>query len=168
MSTSRTSGSLHEGAASSSFFGFLPSHRSCCLQAHHGSLRRPASMSSVIILGSACLPRGRHIVLSAVRLKPATNVSRARPSSPAAGSNPRGQTVSCCYDRLSSALFSQAPTSAGSKWLSFFQIPSRTTASLRATAVRAFFGPILRASFKPQLFKGDFDLTVVSRQLAAS
>ena len=133
--------------------------------------------AGVIILGSAWLPRKLRSVLNAEPFRPATNVYRARFSQPGRRFviEPNGRTVSCL--RRFAAIFSrsfrfpcfvQPPIRAGSKWLSLFQSPRRRTASLRATAVRAFFGPILRASFSPQLFKADWDPTVVRRQLAAS
>ena len=57
---------------------------------------------------------------------------------------------------------------SASKWVSFFQSPRSITASLRATAVRAFLPPCLFANRNPQLFRDDCPRTVVSRQFAAS
>ena len=49
-----------------------------------------------------------------------------------------------------------------------FQSPRSSTASLRATAVRAFLAPTRFISLRPQLRKAEDCRTVVSRQFAAS
>ena len=55
-----------------------------------------------------------------------------------------------------------------SKWLSCFQSRKSSTASLRATAVRARLAPQRLTIFNPQLLRAEAPVTVVSRQLAAS
>ena len=64
--------------------------------------------------------------------------------------------------------FSQATAAAVSKCVPSFHIRPRRTASFRATATRAFFGPSVLRSFRPQLRKAKRFLTVVSSTLAAS
>jgi len=49
-----------------------------------------------------------------------------------------------------------------------FQSPMSSTAGLRATAVRAFFGPIRFMSRSPRLRSADGCRTVVGRRFAAS
>src|ERR1700722_18669468 len=54
-----------------------------------------------------------------------------------------------------------------SKWLSCFQSRKSSTASLRATAVRARLAPQRLTIFNPQFLRAEAPVTVVSRQLAA-
>ena len=149
-------GSLHKAAASSVSGSFSRPFFQAC----HGSLRRPVTAGVSIRDFSLHLQRGGAVYKTqGVALQPSVTRSAHRLGRLTdIGPSARNAVFS----------FLVAQTAIASKWLSCFQSRKRITASLRASAVRAFFAPIRFISFKPQLLRLERLPTVVSRQFAAS
>lgn len=163
-----TFGSLHKAAASSSIWAPCLNF---CLRSWFFSAsgsRAPPGPASII----RCLAGGRgdsDTVLNASARAHWQPVSLVliRPARPLFR---RGQKISSAQTSLSFVALVLVWLHAAmvSKWVPSFQIRPRSTASLRATATRARLAPRFLISRRPQLFKAERFLTVVSKTLAAS
>jgi hypothetical protein len=89
-------------------------------------------------------------------------------STPASLRKGRGNAPNLKTSSSSPSLFSTHAAVAASKCAPSFHIRPMRTASFRATATRARFGPSFLMSFRPQLRKAKRFFTVVSSTLAAS
>ncbi len=138
-----------------------------------GSLRRPARGWRHHTGATLALTvRGRNV--SNAGMGPATDVSRAHPSGPhplrcRGGGNADLRTPSSLPSLFLGLAFAHTATGMVAwKCVPSFHIRASITASFRATATRARFGPTFFMSCKPQLLSGNRFLTVVNMTLAAS
>ncbi len=161
-------GSLHKVAASSYFLVFFLFFQPFCrLRLAMVLFDVRFFLSGVIIRGFVPdFQFGQRSVLNARSDLQPTRLALVQPGSAAE----RLYALKFCLSAELVSILSIFAVHAvpASKWVSLFHSLNRTTASLRAKAVRAFFAPNRLTSPNPQLLRAERLLTVVKRQLAAS